>query len=318
MKVQETKGATLPGAWVCNSKDKGRKSIKSGNVYLDDKEEFQIELFNPLKLNILADIRINGQSISKTGLIVKPGQRFYLDCFVDDKKKFIFQTYHVDGTPEVQEAIVDNGVMEVFFYKEDVVTLQNWAEKYRKSVVKEYYPIYIDRYPYWYPYHQPSIWYGGCVTTSLSGNCNTFTNNTLSSNIGNYTNTSSLSSNIGNYTNNVSFNSNTGKLNMINDGAFNPATLETGRVEKGLTSNQQFVEVDMDFEKNYIHHIVYQLLPTSRKPIEVETKRSGDGKENQFLPAIVCAIKGLSELKDLGAITQEEFDEKKKELLSRI
>ena len=279
MKVQETKGTTLPGGWIVNPKDKGRKPIKSGNIYLDDNESFEIELYNPLKVNVLADIRLNGQSISKTGLIVKPGQRFYLDCFVDDKKKFIFQTYHVDGSVQTQEAIADNGLMEVFFYKEDVVTLQNWAEKYRKTVVREYYPIYIDRYPYWYPYHQPAIWYGGSLsgTTTTSNISNTLSSNTLA---GNYTNTSSLSSDIGNYTSNVSFNSNTSQL--INDGSFNPFTLETGRVEKGLTSNQQFVEIDMDFEKNYIHHIVYQLLPTSRKPIEVEKEKLKPTGSNYF------------------------------------
>jgi hypothetical protein len=35
-----------PNAWIVNSTDKGRKSIKNGKVYLKDSEEFQIELFN--------------------------------------------------------------------------------------------------------------------------------------------------------------------------------------------------------------------------------------------------------------------------------
>jgi len=311
MKVQETKGATLPGAWIVSTNDKGRKSIKSGNIYLDDNENFEIELYNPLKVNVLADIRLNGQSISKTGLIVKPGQRFYLDCFVDDKKKFIFQTYHVDGSVESQEAIADNGLMEVFFYKEDVITLQNWPDKLRQIVVKDYYPIYIDRYPHWYPWYQS---YGGsCITTTTLGTT------TLGSNI-NCTNTGGSINNltvVGGSTCgfNLSY-SNNSNLIPINDGAFNPDSLETGRIEKGTSSNQQFVEVDMDFEKNYIHHIIYQLLPESRKPAEVETKKPFE-KIKEGHQAADLLIK-LKELKDAGVISDVEFNEKKKELLARI
>ena len=48
--MAKLKNATLaPGAWVVNSNDKGRKSIKKGKVYLQDKEEFVIELYNPLQ-----------------------------------------------------------------------------------------------------------------------------------------------------------------------------------------------------------------------------------------------------------------------------
>ena len=81
-----------PGAWIVSSKDRGRKQIKSGKVFLNDGDEFEIELFNPLIVSVLADIKLNGQSISKTGLVVKPGQRVYLDCFIDDRKKFKFST----------------------------------------------------------------------------------------------------------------------------------------------------------------------------------------------------------------------------------
>jgi len=51
-----------PGAWITNSTDKGRKSIKNGKVYLKDSEEFQIELFNPLTECVLAEIKLNGLS----------------------------------------------------------------------------------------------------------------------------------------------------------------------------------------------------------------------------------------------------------------
>jgi hypothetical protein len=302
MKTKEVKGANLPGAWVCNSKDKGRKSIKSGNIYLQNNEEFQIEIFNPLKECVLADIRLNNQSISKTGLVIKPGQRVYLDCFVDDRKKFIFQTYEIEVTDESQEAIQNNGLMEVFFYKEEAVSLKNWSEKLREVVVREYYPIYVDRYPYYRPY---PVWYGNYYGTINIGTTGTYNSTNLTNGVLNSSYTSNFDLSNLNVSNCFSSNS----MPISN-------SLETGRIEKGEKSAQQFSEVDMDFEKNYIHHIVYQLLPESRKPIEVETKKSSE-KLKEGHQAADLLIK-LKDLKDAGVISAEEFDEKKKELLARI
>lgn len=324
MKTKETKGTNLPGAWIVNPKDRGRKPIKSGNIYLQNNEEFQIEIFNPLRECVLADIRLNSQSISKTGLVIKPGQRVYLDCFVDDRKKFIFQTYEIEMTDETAEAIQNNGLMEVFFYKEEAVSLKNWSEKLRQVVIREYYPVY----PYWQPYYRPyPVWYGA------------YTSGTMTTNIGTTLQGGGLS--FGGTTTNTVFNSTTGALNLTG-GVSNSASytsgidlsnlnlnnsfssnsipiagsLETGRIEKGEKSNQQFGEVDMDFEKNYIHHIVYQLLPESRKPVEAETKKPSE-KLKEGHQAADLLVK-LKDLKDAGVISDEEFNEKKKELLARI
>ncbi len=295
MKTKEVKGTNLPGAWVTNPKDKGRKPIKSGNIYLENNEEFSIEIFNPLKECVLADIRLNNQSISKTGLVIKPGQRVYLDCFVDDKKKFIFQTYEVEMTGEVEEAIQNNGLMEVFFYKEEAQSLKNWSDKLREVVIREYYPIYVDRYPYYRPY---PVWYGNYGTTNIGSTfCGGSFGGTTVNSVYNSTTNSEM-----NLTNCYSSNS----IPISN-------SLETGRIEKGEKSNQQFSEVDMDFEKNYIHSIVYQLLPESRKPVEVETKK--DLKVSHDATNLLIKLK---DLKDAEIITEEEFQEKKKELLARI
>ncbi len=314
MKVQETKGSNLPGAWIVNPKDKGRKPIKSDNVYLDDNEEFQIELFNPLKLNVLADIRLNGQSISKTGLIVKPGQRFYLDCFVDDKKKFIFQTYQVDDTQESHEAVENNGLMEVFFYKEEVVTLKNWPDRLRQTVIHEYYPIYVDRYPYWY--QRPTIMYGNSTgTITTNGMCNTTCNTASSSNLYNNNSTFTITGGLSSYSDGS---------NLINcssntlDSNFTLNSFETGRVEKGNISNQQFVEVDMDFEKNYIHSIILKLLPTSIKPIDLVSDNFKAHQKIKIGHDAADLIVKLKDLYDSGILDKSEFEEKKKELLARI
>jgi len=37
-----------PSAWIVSTKDRGRKSIKGGKVFLNDGDEFEIEIFNPL------------------------------------------------------------------------------------------------------------------------------------------------------------------------------------------------------------------------------------------------------------------------------
>lgn len=324
MKTKEVKSTNLPGAWIVNPKNKGRKPIKSSNIYLENNEEFQIEVWNPLKECVLADIRLNNQSISKTGLVIKPGQRVYLDCFIDDRKKFIFQTYEIEMSDETKEAIQNNGLMEVFFYKEEAVSLKNWSEKLRQVVIREYYPVY----PYWQPYYRPyPFWYGaytsGTTTTNIGTTLQggglsfggTTTNTVFNSTTGTLNLTGGLS-NSASYTSGVDLSN----LNLNNSFSSNSipiaGSLETGRIEKGEKSNQQFTEVDMDFEKNYIHHIVYQLLPESRKPVEVETKKTSE-KLKEGHQAADLLVK-LKDLKDAGVISDEEFNEKKKELLARI
>ncbi len=332
MKVKQKKGTNLPGAWIVNPKDKGRKSIKGDKIYLDNGQEFEIEIFNPLKESVLADIRLNGNSICKSGLVVKPGQRIYLDCFVDDRKKFIFQTYNVDGTQESLDAIADNGLMEVFFYKEQAVTLQNWNDRFHKVIIHEYHPVYYPVYPRWYPtyYTLGSSTITTCNSTgTLTINANQFLGETSVYN-------SSTSDVYGGVLNNGSYGGSSFTNCSLTSGSSNnvyynsvAGSLETGRVEKGEKSNQQFVDVDMEFEKNYIHHLVFQLLPSSRKPKEInevskskkimEKLRSDNNisikKEAEYLFEL---IKKLGDLHSAGILTDEEFSNKKSELLSKI
>ena len=314
MKVKQTKRTNLPGAWITNPKDKGRKSIKGDKIYLDNGQEFEIEIFNPLKESVLADIRLNGNSICKTGLVVKPGQRIYLDCFVDDKKKFIFQTYQVDDTQESLETIEDNGLMEVFFYKEQAVTLQNWNDRFHKVIIHEYHPVYYPVYPRWYPTYYTigngSIITGGTITITGTGTTTANANTTSA-----IFNTSNSGSGIS-FTN-CSLTSGSSAVGSSYNNSPVAGSLETGRVEKGESSNQQFTTVDMEFEKNYIHHLVYRLLPSSRKPKEISdiSKSKKIGKDSQD---VIELIKKLAELHIAGILTDDEFSSKKSELLSKI
>lgn len=304
--------STKPSAWIVTPNDKGRKSIKSGKIFLEDKEEFEIELFNPLAVSVLSDIKLNGQSISKTGLVLKPGQRVYLDCFIDDKKKFIFSTYEIDGGLESLNATQNNGLLEVFFYKEDVITLDNWRSRFDRVIVEKWYPAYYPshNYPWNNIYCGGSFGTGGYGTTNI-GNTTTTTNVDLSNlNIGGSNINSSYTSD-----SNVSYGGTT--VNNL----FSMSNLETGRVEKGEVSKQKFTEVEMDFEKNYISSTIIQILPESRKPAEVKevfNKKTGEIKFKKEAEDVIELIKKLGELHSAGILTDAEFNTKKSELLSKI
>ena len=292
-----------PGAWIVSPQDKGRKQIKSGKVFLKDKEEFEIELFNPLTVSVLADIKLNGQSVSKTGLVVKPGQRVYLDCFIDDRKKFKFSTYEIENSGEALDATQNNGVLEVFFYKEDVITLNNWQRRFDRIIVEKHYPYNP------YPWYNPYTIYGSSGVSTFTTNGSNALGTTTTSNVYNSSNNINCS-----YTSHVDL----PNLNVAGSNNMNSLkSIETGRVEKGEKSKQKFTEVDMDFEKNYISSTIIQILPESRKPAEIKQIKT---KQSQLLSSdeVIELIKKLGELHSAGILTDDEFSEKKAELLSKI
>ena len=311
-KTAKSNHVEKPSAWVVSS-EKGRKSIKNGKVYLKDKEEFQIELFNPLTDCVLADIKLNGNTISQSGLVIRPGERFYLDCFIDDKKKFTFNTYEVEDSQSTKVAISKNGMLEVFFYKESVVGLSNWRSRFDRVIVERYYPVHYPHYqPYWYG--TPNVYcgtFGGTTITTTGGLSGTTTGGSsiLSNNI------------IGTTTTNTAYYSqpiNSAYTSGIDSIAtsYSSNTVETGRVEKGKKSSQKFDEVDMDFEKFHISSVVLQLLPDSTKPAEAKDLKKA--KASNPTEDTIGLIKKLADLKAAGILTEEEFSEKKADLLSRI
>ena len=102
------------------TKNRGRLKAYGKKVYLKNGSNFEIELHNPKTTPVLAKIWINGKPLSESGLILKPGQRVYLERFIDHSKKFVFETYEVDNTAEAKRAIADNGKVLVCFYDETV------------------------------------------------------------------------------------------------------------------------------------------------------------------------------------------------------
>lgn len=105
-----------PSAFITVNKQRLRQDGKA--VYMKDQTEFEIELHNPTKEKIMAMIEMNGTPISDSGIILKPGQRVFLERFLDNEKKFLYETYVVNNNKEIKEAIQNNGKVTVRFHKE--------------------------------------------------------------------------------------------------------------------------------------------------------------------------------------------------------
>jgi len=214
---------------------KGKKRIKQfdGQVYLSDGDEYEIELFNPTQEVVLAKIKIDGDYIAGGGIVLRRGERVFLERFLDSPEKFKYSTYVVNGNnTDVQDAIANNGYVEIQFYSE----------------------------------YKPT-WNSGFLSTgttnfqTINGNPITFT---TTSNSGNFTLTS------GNTTSafyNASLTSNTlagpNIRNLSNK-------IETGITEKGSSSDQTFQHTNKTFNSFSFWNVAWQILPTSQKQYTAE------------------------------------------------
>jgi signal peptidase I len=111
-----TTGFAVPQSFITKGKQRLKQHIDT--VYLNNGDEFEIELYNPTQNKVLAKIEMNGNSIGN-GIILRPGERVFLERYLDEAKKFLFETYVVNGNnEEVQQAIGNNGDVVVKFYDE--------------------------------------------------------------------------------------------------------------------------------------------------------------------------------------------------------
>ncbi len=241
-----------PEAHICVKKS--RVKNKSGKVYLKDGDEFQIELFNPLTNSILCEISFNGSKIGG-GLVLKPGQRVFLERYITSNNKFLFTTYDVEtGIKEVQDAIRENGEVKIQFMHEK----------------KPATPIYTQPWITWIkPYYNNdyNIYYNGNIGTgNLNRSGNNFFPAAFDSNI-NMANSGSntVTNNNGlkpqSFTNYNDSNNNGICLDSLN-------MEETGRIDMGDKSNQEFQETYQEFEYFSFHTLSFKLLPKSKEPVE--------------------------------------------------
>jgi hypothetical protein len=216
---------------------KGKKRIKQfdGQVYLSDGDEYEIELFNPSQEVVLAKIKIDGDYIAGGGIVLRRGERVFLERFLDSPNRFKFSTYVVNGNnTEVQDAIRNNGYVEIEFYS-------------------EYKPTIPNR----------TIYSGNTYSTgTINGNPITFT---TTGNSGNFTLTSGTTTTSTFY--NASLTTNTFEgpniRNLSNK-------VETGTTEKGGGSEQTFEHTNKTFNQFSFWNVAWQILPLSQKQYTAE------------------------------------------------
>ena len=104
-----------PTAHITVRKQRVKQNGK--NVYLDNHTEFELELYNPTNTKLKATIEFDGKLISTSGIVLRPGERIFLDRYLDVDRKFLYETYEVTDTKQNREAIDNNGLVKVRFYE---------------------------------------------------------------------------------------------------------------------------------------------------------------------------------------------------------
>lgn len=205
---------------------RNRLKIYGNNVYLKDGQNFEIELYNPTQNNVLAKIEINGKLMSEPGIVLRPGERIYLERFIDTNNKLLFETYEIENSEESKKASEKNGLIEVRFYE-------------------EYTPI---------TWSNPITW----TNSDASGR---FRHADYYANSPTTTNIPWTESTI-NYTRNVEYSC-----------SISPQSIETGRIERGEKSSQEFRTVNDSFNFFPSKLVSIKILPESHKPLDSKDLR---------------------------------------------
>lgn len=219
-----------PSAFITVNKQRLRQDGKS--VYMKDQTEFEIELYNPTKEKIMAMIEMNGTPISNSGIILKPGQRVFLERFLDDEKKFLYETYVVNNNKETKEAIQDNGKVTIKFHKESKPRPRSlsYGSIYNGSSGFGFSEITYTNYN---NYNIPIVTH----TADFKGVNNTYFTNCVAD-----SNTLSISN----------------------------RKVETGSVEQGANSDQELRSTHGNFEWFYTWSDEWQIMPHSQQPVQAK------------------------------------------------
>jgi hypothetical protein len=245
-----------PQAWVAIKRNRQKIYNRQGKtqVYLKDGQEFQIELFNPTQTRYLVKFKINGNYQADRGLILNPGQRYFLDRFIDEDRKLAFSTYEIEDSKAAKKAIEKNGLLEVEFY----------AETFLHGNIISYPRIYNTpnwSQPIWTT--NPGTFWGGTSNGIFNNAVGSSTLTLAGSTVNNITYTS------GTVTGGTTYTSTSNYSSVVND-----ASIETGRVEKGEKSEQKFEEGYGTFGSWASYTTTVQIIPLSQKPAEAQEIRS--------------------------------------------
>lgn len=236
-------------------------------VYLKNGTEFQLHLFNPLTFTICADIYINGEKIPNS-LVIKPGQRVWLERYLDRAKKFLYETYEVEnGNAAVEAAIKNNGLIQVKFYKEDI-NKNTYKTSLTTSVSSN-----IETFS-WRNFDDCQVYNSSVTNKDLNDSFTTCTSDITAKAFSQPTVSTVLYS---------------GSLDMITEPLLSAScdcsiqntaataittsvnydvrdTKETGRVQEGSKSNQLLHNIDLEFSNWSFRTEYIQILPESEKP----------------------------------------------------
>lgn len=231
---------------------RGKQRLKqyTDTVYLNNGDEFEIELYNPTTNKVLAKIELNGQSIG-SGIVLRPGERVFLERYLDEARKFLFETYNVEGkNNEVQQAIMKNGLVKVSFYNEQI----------------KHSPIVLNGGLSWGSstssgtYVTPTTWTTspGSITYTTTGISGQYDGTVTTSNTSYFSNTAVTTDSL------MSSNS----LRSLS--TKKSKSIETGRVEKGSTSSQSFTYDSTTFNSYSSYVNTWKILPKSQKVLVKE------------------------------------------------
>lgn len=239
-------------------------------VYMNNGDEFQIQLFNPEQETIGAEVSINGKVIPGI-LVIRPGERIWLERYLTEQSKFKFTTYEVDDPDEdssVARAIANNGTIEIKFYREKQKRDRNdnitWTT--RASRASDIITNLTDIS--WEAENKvtskgltgDNVWLNARISAENNMNhlpfdtkcCDAVANLSFSDEI---------------TTNSVSANSNLRNAPItLSSTTHISSKIETGRIDKGSYSNQKLEHVNIDIESWHFKIEVIKILPTSRKP----------------------------------------------------
>ncbi len=228
MNYTSIKGDSLsPTAHIAVNRN--RMKQYDNKVYLKDGTHFEIELYNPKKSKVLAKIYIDEKLISSTGIVVKPGQRVFLERWIDEPKKFIFETYEVENSAESKEATRENGRVKIEFYDEFIKLTGGFNTTWTH-----------DSYP---PFG------GSTVNTVYYSNSNPTLGFSLNDVIG-------------------------ANSSMVTSSMPIAGSLETGRTEKGESSDQEFGQDNPEYNFWASNSVFIRILPESKKPVDLKEIRN--------------------------------------------
>lgn len=222
-----------PQAFI--TKRKQRIKQFDGQVYLNDGEEYEIEIFNPQPNHILAKIKIDNTFLSGGGIVLRPGERVFLERFLDSNNKFVFRTYEVGKEAVNVGAIDNNGYVEIQFFSE-------WKQN-------------------------NGYWTSNSGTLNLNNNI-TYTTGTPYQYLGTTIPTSGTSTTF--YTNSLTSTNTLAGPNIRTFVDKSNNKIETGTTEKGGSSNQKFTQSNKEFYSYSFHNVAWRILPTSTKQYHKE------------------------------------------------